>query len=61
MSSKQDEFLDKLEELCWNYSDRGEWIWRLASDEPDGILFKFFYVDVEDEGIDEDTDEDTDE
>jgi|TARA_R110000824_G_C14945832_1_gene650373 hypothetical protein len=46
MSSKQDEFLDKLETLCWNYSDR-----------EDGIMFKFFYMDVEDEGIDEDTDE----
>tara|TARA_R100001082_G_C4357000_1_gene157362 strand:- start:1757 stop:1930 length:174 start_codon:yes stop_codon:yes gene_type:complete len=57
MSSKQDEFLDKLETLCWNYSDRGEWEWKLESNGEDGILFKFFYVDVEDEGIDEDTDE----
>jgi len=57
MSSKQDEFLDKLETLCWNYSDRGEWEWKLESNGEDGILFKFFYVDVEDEDIDEDTDE----
>ena len=57
MSSKQDEFLDKLETLCWNYSDRWEWEWKLESDRGDGLFFKFLYVDVEDEGIDEDTDE----
>ena len=57
MSSKQDEFLDKLETLCWNYSDRGEGEWKLEPDRGDGLFFKFLYVDVEDEGIDEDTDE----
>ena len=57
LSSKQDSFLNELETLCRKYSDRREWQWKLESDREDGILFKFFYVDVEDEGIDEDTDE----
>ena len=59
LSSKQDAFLNELETLCRKYSDRREWHWRLAPDESDGILFKQFYVDVEDEGINEDTDEDS--
>ena len=57
LSSKQDAFLNELETLCRKYSDRREAQWKLESDREDGIMFKFFYVDVEDEGIDEDTDE----
>jgi|TARA_R100001129_G_scaffold139314_1_gene100597 hypothetical protein len=57
MSSKQDEFLDKLETLCREYSDGRGWEWKLESDREDGLFFKYFYVDIRDEGIDEDTDE----
>ena len=54
MSSKQDEFLDKLETLCREYSDGRGWEWKLESDREDGLFFKYFYVDIRDEGIDED-------
>ena len=47
--TNQDTFLDELETLCKKHSSKGMWEWRLHSSEPDGILFKYFYVDVEEE------------
>ena len=46
--TNQDAFLDDLEELCDKYSSGGMWEWRLQDEAPDGILFKYFYVDVQD-------------